>query len=101
MNPEPWKMLVAQHQTHRIVADELLADQERLRQSVGRGLLGIGEPHAVVRTVAQQAAEGRQVGGGRDDEYVADAGEHQRRRVVPPSVCRRSGALFADPLLSG
>lgn len=92
-------MLVAQHQTYRIVADELLADQECLRQSVGRGLFGIGEAHAVVRAVAQQAAEGRQVGRCRDDEYVADAGEHQRRqRVINHRFIVDREQLFADTL---
>ena len=91
--------VVTQHQAHRVVADELLADQERLRQSVGRGLLGIGEPHAVIRTVAQQAAERRQVGWCRDDEYVPDAGEHQRRqRVIDHRFVVDREQLFADPL---
>ena len=49
----PVEDIVAQHQTDRIAADELLADQKRLRQSVGRGLFGVLDAYAVVRAVAQ------------------------------------------------
>lgn len=62
---------------------ELLADDERLGQAVGAGLHGVGQVHAVVRPVAQKALEVRQVGRGRDDQDVADAGHHEDgQRVV-------------------
>ena len=53
--------VVAEHQRARLAGDELLADGERLRQAVRRGLLGVGEVHAVARAVPEQALE---VGGG-------------------------------------
>ena len=40
--------VVAQHEAGTVVADELFADDERLRQTVGRGLLGILEAHTQV-----------------------------------------------------
>ena len=52
--------------------DELLADQKRLRQPVGRGLFGVLDAYAVVRAVAQQPPESREVGRRRDHEYLAD-----------------------------
>ena len=47
----------------------------------------------------EQAAERRQVGRCRDDEYVPDAGEHQRRqRVIDHRFVVDREQLFADPL---
>ena len=69
--------VVAQHQAGGIVTDELLADEEGLCQAVGRGLLGIFETHAEVAAIAQQTLEARQVVRGGDDEYLADAGQHE------------------------
>ena len=40
--------VVAQHERARVAVDELLADDERLREPVGAGLLGVGQVHAVV-----------------------------------------------------
>ena len=69
--------VVAQNQTGGIAADELLADQERLGQSVGRRLFGIFEPYTVIRSVAQQTPESRKVGRRGDDENIAYSGQHQ------------------------
>ena len=44
--------VIAQYQTGTVVADELLADDESLGQTVGRGLLGVFEAHTEVGTVA-------------------------------------------------
>ena len=33
--------IVSKHQTHGIIADEILSDNESLRESIRRGLLGI------------------------------------------------------------
>ena len=74
--------VVAQHQRAAVAVDELLADDEGLRQSVGRGLLGVGQAHAIVRAVLEQALEVRQVGGRRDDEDLADARHHEHRQRV-------------------
>ena len=66
-----------------LAGGEPLADHERLGQAVRAGLHGVGQVHAVVRPVAQKALEVRQVGRGRDDQDVADAGHHKDgQRVV-------------------
>lgn len=53
--------VVAEHQRARLAVDELLADGERLREAVRRGLLRVGEVHAVARAVPEQALEVGQV----------------------------------------
>ena len=75
--------VVAEHQGARLAGDELLADGEGLRKSVRRGLLGVGEVHAVARAVAEQALEVGEVGRGGDDQDVPDARQHEGgQRVV-------------------
>ena len=75
--------VVAQHERARLAGDELLADGERLRQAVRRGLLGVGQVHAVARAVPEQALEVGQVGRGGDDQDVPDARQHEGgQRVV-------------------
>ena len=39
--------VVAEHEGARLTVNEILADGEGLGQAVGRGLLGVGEVHAV------------------------------------------------------
>lgn len=75
--------VVAQHQGARLSADEVLADGEGLRQAVRRGLLGVGEVHAVARAVAEQALEVGEVRRRGDDQDVPDARKHEGgQRVV-------------------
>ena len=75
--------VVAEDERAGLAAGEPLADDEGLGQAVGAGLDGVGQVHAVVRPVAQQALEVRQVGGGGDDQDVADARHHEDgQRVV-------------------
>ena len=75
--------VVAEHQGARLAGDEVLADGERLRQAVRRGLLCIGQVHAVARAVPEQALEVGQVGRRGDDQDVADARQHEgAERVV-------------------
>ena len=75
--------VVAEHQGARLAGDELLADGEGLRKSVRRGLLGVGQVHAVARAVPEQALEVGQVGRRGDDQDVADARQHEgAKRVV-------------------
>ena len=75
--------VVAEHQRARLAGDELLADGERLGQAVRRGLLGVGEVHAVARAVPEQALEVGQVGRRGDDQDVPDARQHEgAERVV-------------------
>lgn len=75
--------VVAEHQGARLAGDELLADGEGLRQAVRRGLLGVGEVHAVARAVPEQALEVGEVGRRGDDQDVPDARQHEGgQRVV-------------------
>ena len=94
--------IVAQHQTDIIVANELLADNERLRQPVGRRLLGITEMHAEVAAVAQKALESRQVVRSRNNQYVTDAGQHQHADgIVHHRLVVDGQQLFADAFGDG
>ena len=75
--------VVAEHQGARLAVNELLADGEGLRQAVRRGLLGVGQVHAVARAVPEQALEVGEVGRRGDDQDVADARQHEGgQRVV-------------------
>lgn len=75
--------VVAQHQRARLAGDEVLADREGLGQAVRRGLLGVGQVHAVARAVPEQALEVGQVGRGGDDQDIPDARQHEgAKRVV-------------------
>lgn len=75
--------VVAQHQGARLAGDELLADGEGLGQAVRRGLLGVGQVHAVARAVPEQALEVGEVGRRGDDQDVPDARQHEGgQRVV-------------------
>ena len=75
--------VVAQHQGARLAVDELLADGEGLGEAVRRGLLGVGEVHAVARAVPEQALEVGEVGRRGDDQDVPDARQHEGgQRVV-------------------
>ena len=75
--------VVAEHERARLAGDEVLADGEGLRQAVRRGLLGVGEVHAIARAVPEQALEVGQVRRRGDDQDVADARQHEGgQRVV-------------------
>ena len=94
--------VVAEHETHAVIADEFAADEEGLRQTVGRGLLGVSELHPEIGTVAQQTAETGQIVGRGDDENVAYAGEHQYRNgIVDHRFVEDGKQLFADPFGDG
>lgn len=71
--------VVAENQRGRRVADEIGAEDERLGEPVGAGLLDIGQGHAPLAAIAHQRLEARQVGRRRDDQHVAHAAPHQRR----------------------
>ena len=94
--------VVAEHEAGAVVADELLADDEGLREAVGGGLLGVFEVDAVVGAVAQEAFEAGEVVGGGDDEDVADTREHQGRDgVIDHRLVVDGEQLFADALGDG
>ena len=94
--------VVAQHQADAVVADELLADEERLREAVGRGLRGVLEMHAVVRPVAEQPLETGEVLRGADDQDVADPREHQHAdRIIDHRLVEDREQLLADAFRDG
>ena len=74
--------IVAQHQGGALVADEVLADQERLRQPFGLRLNRILDPEPEVRTILKQPAVVVDVLRRRDDQDVPDAGQHEHRQRV-------------------
>ena len=75
--------VVAEHERARLAVDEPLADGEGLRQAVRRGLLGVGEVHAVARAVPEQALEVGEVRRRGDDQDVPDASQHEgAKRIV-------------------
>ncbi len=68
--------VIAQNQAGRFAADELRAHPERIRQAARLVLLGVGEFHAPLRPIAQQALENRQVFGCADDQHFPYPGQH-------------------------
>ena len=89
--------VVTEHEGDPLSGDELLADDERLRETLGAGLLGIDEATAPPGAVAEHALETRQVLGSADHEDLADAGRHQRReRVVDHRLVVDGKQLLPD-----
>src|SRR2546421_8221883 len=77
------KNVVAENQGTRLAADEGPADEKGLGEAVRAWLLGVVEIHADPVSVAQQGAEPRQVLRRRNDEHVADSGQHERgERII-------------------
>ena len=75
--------VVAEDQTHRVIADEFFTNQEGLGQTVRRGLFGIADADAELAAVAQQVAILGQVLRGGNQQDVANPGQHQHRdRVI-------------------
>ena len=94
--------VVAEHEGDGVVADEVGADDERLRQAVGAGLHGVRDLDAPLPAVAEQALELVGVLGRGDDEHLADAGHHQRRqRVVDHRLVVDRHELLAMPRVMG
>jgi hypothetical protein len=90
------KKIVAEHEGGGRAGEEVGADEERLGEPVGLGLLGVGKVEAELRAVAEQALEQRQILRGGDDEDLPDAGEHQhRQRVVDHRLVVHRHELFA------
>jgi hypothetical protein len=79
----PVEQVVTEDQAHRVLADERLADQERLGETARCRLLGVGQVDAEIATVAERGLERRTVARRADQEDVLNAAEHQRaQRVV-------------------
>jgi len=89
--------VVAQDQRHGVLADEVGADDEGLRETVRAGLGGIGQGDAPGRAVAEKALELLEVLGCRDDQDLADPGHQQgRERVVDHRLVIDRHELLAD-----
>ena len=91
--------VVAKHQAGTIISNELLTDDERLRQSVRRRLLCVLKSHPELAAVSQQTFEARQVIRRRDNKYLPDACKHQHRnRIVNHRFVKDGYQLLADSL---
>lgn len=89
--------VVAQYQRRGVVADEFLADQEGLRQTIRAWLDGVLQVQAPLAAVAQQLLETRRVLRRADDEHVANARQHQgAERVVDHGLVEHRQQLLAD-----
>ena len=90
------KNVVAERQGDSIGADELPADDERLREPVRARLAGILNRQAEVAAVAEQAPEAVLFVRRGDHQDVSNAGQHQRRqRVVHHRLAVHRQQLFA------
>src|SRR6266404_6874849 len=77
------KDIVAQHQRHTVVANEVAPDQESLRQPLGPRLLGVTQRHAPLPAIPEQPLEPATLRRRRDDQDVANVRQHQcRQRVI-------------------
>ncbi|MNF86875.1 hypothetical protein D3C84_693250 [compost metagenome] len=75
--------VVAEHQAHRVGADELFANEEGLRQAVGARLHGIAQIDAERAAIPEQALETRDIVWRADQQDVANSRQHQcRQRVI-------------------
>ena len=94
--------VVAQDQAARPPGEELAADQKGLGQSFRPRLFGIREPQAPLAAIAQEPAEKRQVVGSGDDQYLANAREHERgQRIVDHRLVVDRQQLLANDLRHG
>ena len=76
-------MVVTQDQGSAVVAHVIGAEHEGLREAVGLVLDSVGDVDAELAAIAEQAVERRSVVGGRDDEDLRNARQHEgRQRVV-------------------
>ncbi len=97
--PRPVEDVVAQDEGDALVADEVGADEERLREAFRARLRGVGHRDAEVRPIPQQPLELRLVLRRRDDQDLPDAGHHERRqRVVDHRLVIDGHELLADAL---
>ncbi len=91
------KNVVAQNQRHRVVANEVAAEHECLRQAVGLVLHGVLKAAAKLRSVAQKLVKQGRVVRCRDEQDFANSGLHQgRKRVVNHRLVVHRHKLLAD-----
>ena len=88
--------IIAQHHGAGIVTDERLAQSERLRKAIRRGLHLVGKAEAELRTVPQQVFKARCVLRCGDDEYLPYARQHEGGQgVVDHGLVVDGQQLFA------
>ncbi len=91
--------VVAEGQRHVVVADEVLADEERLRQPVRRGLVGVVDHEPPLGSVAEEASESGGVLRRRDDQDLPDPRLNERgQRVVDHRLVVDRHELLRDAL---
>lgn len=74
--------IVAEDEADIVIADKVGADGKGLGQAVGAGLLFIADVNPELAAITEQALEAGQVGGGRDDQDIANPRQHQHRQGV-------------------
>ena len=93
------EQVVAEHERAALAFDKILADEERLREAFGAGLLGVLQLKPHFAAVAQQFLEHRQIARRGDDENLADARQHQHReRIVDHRLVVDRQHLLGDDL---
>ena len=91
------KNIVTEHQAYRALANEFLAEQERLSQAIGARLNGVLDANTPLAAVPQQVGISELVTGRGDDQHVPNARLHQRgKRVVDHGLVVHGHQLFAD-----
>ena len=74
--------IIPQNHGAAVVADKFLAQDERLCQTVRRGLHLVGKADTKLAAVAQQPLKVRQILGRGDDQNIPDTRQHQRRERI-------------------
>jgi hypothetical protein len=75
--------VVTQHERVGLVGDEGAADEKGLRDAVRRGLFRVGDGYAPLPAIAKHLHELVMILWCRDEQDIADTGEHQRaQRIV-------------------
>jgi hypothetical protein len=96
------KDIVAEDQRDAILADEVTPDDEGVGNSAGAILHHVGECQAEFGAVAQEPPEQGQVHRCRNDQNVANAGEHQdRQRIIDHGLVEDGQQLLGDDRRNG
>ena len=89
--------IVAECERGAIAADEVAADDERLRQPLRLRLDGVFDGQAQAGAVAEKTLEQILLVRRRNDQHIPDSGKHQRRqRVIHHRLVEDRQQLFAD-----
>jgi hypothetical protein len=89
--------VVTENESDAIGADKIGAENKGIGQAARMILAGIRNTQAKIGAVAQQALEQRPILRGRDDEDLANAGEHQhRQRIVDHRLVEHRQQLLGD-----